>query len=140
VKKSQKESHAMKKTMKSVQSSVTRTTAQKRAQINREEEEILRRAQIYLLFEAKRPMLWTVAAIREEKAADGSRQWVVAVHLRYPTGHEGYLGDLVYDGVRITERTDIGLMRERAKQIAEDPKRESKWHDYEASALPPEEG
>ena len=70
-----------------------------------EEETILKRAQIYLLFEARRPMLWTVADIREEKGDDGSRRWIIAVHLRYPTGHEGYLGDLLFDGERITELT-----------------------------------
>ncbi len=31
------------------------------------EEQILQKAQCYLLFEAKRPMLWTVPGIREEK-------------------------------------------------------------------------
>src|SRR5207247_72536 len=87
-------------------------------EINEEEEQILRKAQIYMLFEAKRPMLWTVAGIREEKTDDGSRRWIIAVNLRYPTGFEGYLGDLIYDGARITELTDLELMRERARQIA----------------------
>src|SRR5205814_6154192 len=83
-------------------------------EINEEEEQILQKAQISLLFEAKRPMLWTVAGIREEKGDDGSRRWIIAVHLRYPTGFEGYLGDLLYDGEKITELTDLELMRERA--------------------------
>ena len=82
--------------------------------LNLEEEEVLRRAQIYLLFEEKRPMLWTVAGIREEKADDNSRRWIVAVNLRYPTGFEGYLGDLLVDGDRITELTDLKIMQERA--------------------------
>jgi hypothetical protein len=93
-------------------------------------EEILRRAQIYLLFEAKCPMLWTVAGIREEKGADGSRRWIIPIHLRYPTGFEGYLGDLLYDGARFAELTDRGLMQKRAEQIAADPERERKWHEY----------
>ena len=102
-----------------------------------EEEAILKRAQIYLLFEAKRPMLWTVAGIREEKADDGSRRWVIAVHLRYPTGHEGYLGDLLFDGERVTELTDLELMRQRGRVIAADPALQREWDEYRASTLPP---
>jgi hypothetical protein len=116
----------------------TRPPAQASA-LNEEEEQILQKAQIYLLFEAKRPMLWTVAGIREEKG-DHSRRWIIAVHLRYPTGHEGYLGDLLFDGSTITELTDVRLMRERARQIAADPERGQKWHEYRNSALPPGEG
>jgi hypothetical protein len=104
--------------------------------INEQEEQILQRAQIYLLFEAKRPMLWTVAGIREEKGADGIRRWIIAVHLRYPTGFEGYLGDLLYDGARITELTDLELMRERAQQIAADPEGIRQWNEYRAATLP----
>lgn len=131
----------VKKRRREVQADATRTTGgRQRRKINEEEEEILRRAQIYLLFEAKRPMLWTVAGIREEKDAGGSRRWVIAVHLRYPTGFEGYLGDLVYDGTRVTELTDLELMRQRARQIAADPERDRKWHEYQAAALPPGKG
>jgi hypothetical protein len=108
--------------------------------LNQEEEEILKRAQIYLLFEAQRPMLWTVAGIREEKAEDGSRRWIIAVNLRYPTGHEGYLGDLVYDGTKITELTDLEVMRDRARLIGADPERERKWNEYRASTLRSTEG
>ena len=93
----------------------------RKPEINPEEEEILKRAQIYMLFEADRPMFWTVAGIREEKADDGSRRWIIAVNLRYPTGFEGYLGDLLYDGTRFTELTDLEVMRERGRQIAADP-------------------
>jgi hypothetical protein len=101
------------------------------------EEQILQKAQIYLLFEAKRPMLWTVAGIREEKGADGSRRWVIAVHLRYPTGFEGYLGDLLYDGEKITELTELNLMKERARQIAADPEGLRQWNEYRSAILPP---
>ena len=110
---------------------------QKAPKLNEEEEQILREAQIYMLFEAKRPMLWTVAGIRDEKAADGSPRWIIAVNLRYPTGFEGYLGDLIYDGARITELTDLELMRERARQIAADPEGVRQWNEYRASTLPP---
>jgi hypothetical protein len=109
-------------------------------EINLEEEEILKRAQIYLLFEARRPMLWTVAGIREERGDDGSRRWIIAVNLRYPTGFEGYLGDLLFDGTRFSERTDLELMRERAIQIAADPERDRKWNELRASAVPSGEG
>src|SRR5262245_28039363 len=101
-------------------------------QINEEEEEILRKAQVYLLFEAKRPMLWTAAGIREERGDDGSRRWVIAVNLRYPTGFEGYLGDLLYDGERFTELTDLELMRERVRKIAADPEGRRQWDEYRA--------
>ena len=117
----------------------TKPRRKKAPELNEEEEQILRKAQIYMLFEAKRPMLWTVAGIREEKADDGSRRWIIAVNLRYPTGFEGYLGDLIYDGARITELTDLELMRERAKQIAADPEGLRQWNEYRASTLPPAE-
>lgn len=98
-----------------------RTLRTKKPELDLEEEAILQKAQVYLLFEAKRPMFWNVADIREEKGEDGSRHWIIAVHLRAPSGHEGYLGDLRYDGERFTELTDVELMRERVRQIAADP-------------------
>ena len=113
------------------------TKRKRKPEIKEEEEQILKKAQIYLLFEAKRPMFWTVAGIREERGDDSTRRWIIAVHLRYPTGHEGYLGDLAYDGTKIAELTDLALMQERAKKIADDPERERKWHDYQASTLQP---
>lgn len=93
-----------------------------------EEERILRKAQEYLLFQAKCPSLWTVAGIREETCETGSRRWVIAVHLRYPTGFEGYLGDLLYDGSTITEQTDRELMQQRARVIEADPEGIRQWH------------
>ena len=88
-----------------------------------------------MLFEAGRPMLWTVAGIREEKGDDGSRRWIIAVNLRFPTGFEGYLGDLLYDGTRFTELTDLELMRERGRQIAADPEGIRKWNEYQTATL-----
>jgi hypothetical protein len=58
------------------------TTQRKQPEISQEEEEILRKAQIYLLFTAKRPMFWNVAAIREVKSDADTRCWIIAVHLR----------------------------------------------------------
>ncbi len=103
--------------------------------ITEEEDEILKNPQIYLLFEAGRPHLWTVADIREEKGEHGSRRWIIAVNLRYPTGFEGYLGDLMYDGTRMTELTDLELMRERSREIAADPEGRRQWDELKASAL-----
>ncbi len=84
-------------------------------------------------------MLWTVAGIKEEKGLDGSRRWIVAVHLRFPTGHEGYLGDLLYDGAKITQLTDLELMQQRAQEIADDPERERRWRECQAPGLLPGE-
>jgi hypothetical protein len=103
-----------------------------------EEEQILRQAAIYCL--RTFPMLWTVGGIKEELGTDGSRRWIIAVYLRYPTGHEGYLGDLLYDGKEVTELTDREIMRQRAREIAADPERLRAWNAYRASALPPGKG
>lgn len=78
-------------------------------------------------------MLWTVAGIREVRADDGEKRWIIAVHLRYPTGFEGYLGALGYDGKRFTELTDERTMRQRAAQIAADPEGIRQWNEYRAS-------
>ena len=109
--------------------------AKKVAEIFAEEEQILREAAIYCLLTF--PTLWTVGGIKEERGTDGSRKWIIAVHLRYPTGHEGYLGDLLYDGKVVTELTDRAIMRQRAKQIAADPKGIREWNEYRASTLRP---
>src|SRR5207244_4402658 len=70
-----------------------------------EEQYILRDAMCYCLHHF--PMLWTTGGLPEERFGDdGARQWIIHVCLRYPTGHEGYLGDLLYDGKQFTELTD----------------------------------
>jgi hypothetical protein len=120
---------------KAGKSTQRKTTAEERkkkaAEIFAEEEQILRQAAIYCLFHF--PMLWTVGGIKEERGNDGSRKWIIAVHLRYPIGHEGYLGDLLYDGKAVTELTDREVMRQRARQIAADPERIRQWNEYRAS-------
>ncbi len=111
----------MKRAKEDVQEKVRRAIPRrKQTEISQEEEEILRKAQIYLLFTAKRPMFWNVAAIREVKGKADTRYWIIAVHFHAPSGHEGYLGDLCYDGEQFTELTDVELMRERVRQIVED--------------------
>jgi hypothetical protein len=111
-----------------------RVTRRGKPQINEEEEQILRQAAIYCL--RSFPMLWTVGDIREERTDNGIRRWVIAVHLRYPTGHEGYLGDLQFDGKELVLLTDREVMRERARKIAADPERMRLWNEYKASLLP----
>ncbi len=99
-------------------------------EINPEEEEILKKAQIYLLFEAERPMLWTVAGFarrRPRTARDGGSSPSTSAT---PPGFEGYLGDLLYDGTRFTELTDLELMQERGRQIAADPEGRRQWDEY----------
>jgi hypothetical protein len=125
-----------KKARKSTRAKTAAEAQKKRAaEIFAEEEQILRQAAIYCLLTF--PTLWTVGGIKEEREPDGSRQWIIAVHLRYPTGHEGYLGDLLYDGKVVTELTDREVMRQRSKEIAADPERLRKWNEYRASTLPP---
>jgi hypothetical protein len=126
----------MKNASKTASAKARRRAPEKNPNVLKEEEAILRRAQIYLLFEAKRPMFWTVAGIREEKDAQGSRRWIVAVNLRYPTGFEGYLGDLLVEGERVTELTDLNAMRERARHIEADLEGKRKWDEYRDSVFP----
>jgi len=102
-----------------------------------EEQSILRDAMCYCLWHF--PMLWTTGGIREAPGENGFRRWIIPVYLRYPTGHEGYLGDLRYDGKQFTELTDRGLMRERARQIEADPALQREWDDYRASTVPAKE-
>jgi hypothetical protein len=112
--------------------------ARRAAEVFAEEEQILRQAAIYCLLHF--PTLWTVGGIKERPGTDGSRNWIIAVHLRYPTGHEGYLGDLLYDGKVVKELTDRTVMRQRSREIAADPERMRKWNEYRASTLPPGKG
>lgn len=101
------------------------TRPRTKPEINQEEEIILKKSAIYCL--RTFPMLWTVGGIQEEKGEDGCRRWIIAVYLRYPTGHEGYLGDLLYCNEQLTELTSREVMRERATQIAADPERMRQW-------------
>jgi hypothetical protein len=62
------------------------------------------------------------------------------VTLRYTTGHEGYIGDLLYDGEEFTFVTEQSVMDERAQKIADDPERIRKWNEFRASTLQAGEG
>jgi len=129
----------VKKTSKATDRRASGKAKRKRArELTHEEEHILREAMCYCLHHF--PMLWTTGGVPEERHENGLRRWVVRVYLRYPTGHEGYLGDLLYDGKQFSELTDRERMRQRAKQIAADPERIRKWNEYQASTVPAAEG
>jgi hypothetical protein len=112
----------------------TRRKARKATKISEEVGQILQKAMVFCL--RTYPMLWTTGGLPEEHAADdGSRHWIIHIYLRYPTGHEGYLGDLLYDGKKFTELTERADMKKRAKQIAADPKGIREWNEYRASTV-----
>src|ERR1700722_6014041 len=97
-------------------------------ELTAEEENIIQEAACYCLHHF--PMLWTTGGLPEERLAnDHSRQLTIRVFLRCPTGHEGYLGELLYDGKNFTELTDRKIMRERAKTVAADPERARQWNE-----------
>jgi hypothetical protein len=77
--------------------------------------------------------------IREEPV-QGSRRWIITVMLRYPTGFEGEIGDLLYDGQEFTFLTPPEVRKERARRIAEDPEQMRQWNEYRAATLRPGEG
>ena len=60
--------------------------------------------------------------------------------LRYTTGFEGYVGDLLYDGETFIFLTEESVIDERVRQIAADPERIRKWNEYQASTVPAAEG
>ena len=100
---------------------------------NVEEEKILQKAAVYCL--RTFPMLWTVGGIEEADTEHGVRRWIIAVYLRYPTGFEGYLGDLLYDGRQFIQLTDQEIMRKRARRIETDPALQQEWDEYRAATL-----
>jgi hypothetical protein len=99
-----------------------------------EKERILRAATQHLVF--KHGMFLVATGIRELRIK-GLRVWILTVTLRFGTGDEGYIGDLLYDGEEFTFLTEQSVMDERARKIAEDPERIRKWNEYRASVLHP---
>jgi hypothetical protein len=83
--------------------------------------------------------MFLVATGAREARVKGFRVWIITVTLRYATGHEGYIGDLLYDGEQFTFLTEQSVMDERAKKIAEDPDAMREWNEYQASTLRPAE-
>jgi len=113
------------------------TGPRKKPEILDEEEQILQAATIHLI--RKVGGLFVATGLRQEENS-GGRRWIVTVTLRYPTGHEGYVGDLLYDGEKFTMLTQDSVIDERVRQIAEDPERMRKWNEYRASTLQAGEG
>jgi hypothetical protein len=105
----------------------------KKPEIIDEEEEILRAATIHLI--RKHGGLLVATGLREEHG-NGSRQWIITVTLRYPTGHEGYIGDLLYDGRTFSFLTSDDVIVERARQIEADPALQREWDAFRTSTLP----
>jgi len=101
------------------------------------EERILREATKHLVF--KYGMFLLATDLREARIRS-FRVWIITVTLRYTTGHEGYIGDLIYDGEEFCFLTPPGVRKERARQIAVDPERMRKWNDYRAATLPAGKG
>jgi hypothetical protein len=99
-----------------------------------ERERILRAATICLM--RKVAGLLVATGLRAEQK-EGSRRWIITVTLRYPTGHEGYVGDLLFDGKGFSYITPLEVRRERIKRIAADPAGIRQWNEYRASTLRP---
>jgi hypothetical protein len=109
----------------------------KEPEITDQERQILQEALKYLVF--KHGHLLVPTGIREERG-QGDRRWIITVSLRYPTGFEGEIGDLLYDGREFTFLTPPEVRKDRARKIAEDPEGVRQWNEYRASTLPPGEG
>ena len=111
-------------------SSVTKRRRQ--PEVLDEEERILREATKHLVY--KHGMFLVATGVREARIK-GFRVWIITVTLRYGTGDEGYIGDLLYDGEDFTFLTEQSVMDERARKIADDPERMRQWNEYRASTL-----
>jgi hypothetical protein len=121
----------------------TRTKAQRTTQrrakpeVTDEEEQILRAATLHLMMKHGSLLLATGARKIRIKRLE---VWIITVTLRYPTGHGGYVGDLLYDGETFTFLTEQAVIDERVRNIAEDPQRARKWNECRASSLHPGRG
>jgi hypothetical protein len=102
-------------------------------EVKLDEESILRLATIHLL--RRHGGLLVASGLREERSG-GARRWIITVTLRHPTGHEGYIGDLLYDGKDFEFLTPPDVRKARARQIAADPEGTRRWNEYRASSLP----
>jgi hypothetical protein len=116
---------------------VARATRRKRREtpeLNPKEEEILRAATLELI--TKHGGHFVATDLRETRI-EGTQVWIITVTLRYTTGHEGYVGDLLYDGKVFTFLTEQSVIDERVRQIAADPEGIRQWNEYRASTLRP---
>lgn len=96
------------------------------------QERILRKATAHLL--RHYGMFLVATGLREARVRE-LPVWIITVTLRYTTGHEGYVGELLYDGKEFVFLTPPEIRKERVRQIAADPERRRKWNE-QASALP----
>jgi len=108
-----------------------RTNRQRKPKIN-QKERILREATIHLI--RKHGGLLVATDLREEPI-EGSRTWIITITLRCPTGHEGYVGDLLYDGRSFALLTQESVMDQRVRQIEADPEGIRRWNEYRASTV-----
>ncbi len=98
-----------------------------------DEEELMFRAAIkYLILNHA---MFLVPTARREILIRGGPAWIFTVTLRLIDGHEGYVGDLLYDGEAFTMLTDTSVINERLRKIYNDPERMRKWNEYRASTL-----
>jgi hypothetical protein len=115
----------------------TRRERRETPELNQEEEEILRAATLHLI--TNHGMFLVATGVREARVRS-LPVWIIPVTLRYTTGHQGYVGDLLYDGEEFTFLTEQTVMDERVRKIAEDPQRLRTWNEYRASPLHSGEG
>jgi hypothetical protein len=78
-----------------------------------------------------------VATDLRKTTIKGFPVWIITVTLRYTTGFEGYVGDLLYDGEKFTMLTEKSVIDERVAKIAADPEGIRQWNEYRASTLRP---
>jgi hypothetical protein len=107
---------------------------EKPASIDEQEERIFRETIKYLLFNHGHLL---VPTDMREISVKGFPVWILTITLRYPTGFEGYVGDLLYDGEKFTFLTEQSVMDERVRRIAAEPEGIRQWNEYRASTLRP---
>lgn len=98
--------------------------------VNQQEEQLYLAAIKYLLFNHGHLLVPTA---HREIRIKGIRVWIITVTLRYTTGFEGYVGDLLYDGENFTFLTEQSVMDERVRRISADPEGIRQWNEYRAS-------
>jgi hypothetical protein len=108
----------------------------KRPEATERVEQVLRAATLHLV---QKHGMFLVATGARELWIKGFRAWIITVTLRYAAGHEGYIGDLLYDGEQFSFLTEQSNMDERAQRIAGDPEGLRRWNEYRASTLHPGE-
>ncbi len=78
-----------------------------------------------------------VATVLRREPYEGVPRWIITVTLRYPTGHEGNVGELLYDGEKFTFLTEQSVIDDRVQKIADAPEGLRQWDEYRASTLQP---